>query len=276
MYFMVLCVYMIIPEAIISDADGTLVDTLHLIRHGQYEAFKTYFLGQGIDLIDIPDYEMYEPLLNQTVGGSAHDTLERTARLVYRNQPHNLEDVDFDALHNLLNPIQDKIAPKFVKGYEGLPQFLTKLGHLSVKLAIFTSGTPHHIVRNIGLSLPELCMTELYKDTNISDTEKLCIFENAVKTHYAIPDFTVVTCKDVSTHKPDPESINLAMHRLKVNPEKSIVLGDHPVDMIAGVHANIATRIGVTHGFSEDRALIDAGATRVVHSLNELTDSLAV
>ena len=32
---------MITPEAIISDADGTLVDTLSLIRHGQYETFKT-------------------------------------------------------------------------------------------------------------------------------------------------------------------------------------------------------------------------------------------
>lgn len=71
---------MITPEAVISDSDGTLVDTLHLIRHGQYETFKTYFTQKGVDPVHIPNYEAYEPLLNQTVGGSARDTLERTAR----------------------------------------------------------------------------------------------------------------------------------------------------------------------------------------------------
>lgn len=265
---------MITPEAIISDADGTLVDTLHLIRHGQYETFKTYFLGIGIDPIDIPDYETYEPLLNQTVGGSAHDTLERTTRLVYKYQPQHLEHVDFDDLHDLLNPIQDKIAPEFVKGYEGLSRFLTQLGTLGVKFAIFTSGTPHHIVRNIGVSLPELGMTELYRSTDISDVEKLRLFEKAVKEHFAIPAFTVVTCDDVSTHKPDPASLNLAMQRLDVTPERSLVLGDHAVDMLSGVNANIPARIGVTHGFNDDKVLLDAGATQVVRSLDELTDQL--
>lgn len=262
---------MIRPEAIISDADGTLVDTLHLIRHGQYETFKTYFLGKKIDPNDIPSYEAYELLLNQTVGGSARDTLEKTARLVYKDRPELLEGINFDELHDLLNPVQDEIAPEFVKGYEGLPHLLTQLGNLDIKLAIFTSGTPHHIVRNIGVSLPELGMVELYKSTAMSDVEKLRLFESAVKEHFSIPDFTVVTCEDVSTHKPDPASLNLAMQRLNVVPEKSLVFGDHAVDMQAGVNAGVPIRIGATHGFNGDKVLLDAGATQVVHSLDELT-----
>lgn len=174
---------MITPEAIISDSDGTLVNTLHLIRHGQYAAFKTYFTAKEVDPADIPDYETYEELLNQTVGGSARDTLERTVRLAFEDRPHYLEYADFDKLHDLLNPIQDKIAPEFVKAYEGLPSLLNRLGDLGVKLAIFTSGTPHHIVRNIGVSLPELGLDDLYKSTDMSDTEKLRLFEKTVKEH---------------------------------------------------------------------------------------------
>lgn len=266
---------MITPEAIISDADGTLVDTLHLIRHGQYETAKTYLTQKDVDPAYLPDYETYETLLNQTVGGSARDTLEKTVRLLYEDQPERLEGLSFDELHDLLNPIQDSIAPEFVKAYDGLPRFLAKLGTLGIKLAIFTSGTPHHIVRNFGVSLPELGMTDLYQSPTMSDVEKLRLFENRVKEHFSIPDFTVVTCDDVSTHKPDPASLLLATQRLSVTPEKSLVFGDHAVDMRAGANAGVPTRVGITHGFNRDKAaLLDAGATQVVHSLNELTDQL--
>ncbi|TAH31984.1 hypothetical protein EYC58_04905 [Candidatus Saccharibacteria bacterium] len=92
---------MITPEAIISDADGTLVDTLHLIRHGQYETAMTYLTQKGVDPVHVPDYETYEALLNQTVGGSARDTLEKTVTLLYRDQPHHLQGLDFDELHEI-------------------------------------------------------------------------------------------------------------------------------------------------------------------------------
>ena len=262
------------PEAIISDADGTLVNTLRLIRHGQYEAFKTYFTARGVDRSDIPDYETYEEALNQTFGGSASDTLERTVRLVFESHPRYLEGADFDELHSLLNPIQDKIAPKFVKAYEGLPRLLNKLSELDIKCAIFTSGARHHIIRNIGISLPELGLADLYKSTGMSDTKKLRLFEKMIEEYFKIPEFAVVTCEDVSTHKPDPASLIMAMRRLSVAPEKSLVFGDQAVDMQAGIKAGVPVRIGVTHGFNGDKELRDAGATDIVHSLDELTAQL--
>jgi phosphoglycolate phosphatase-like HAD superfamily hydrolase len=263
------------PEAILSDADGTLVNTLHLIRHGQYETSKTYLTQQGIKPTEISSYEAYEVLLHQAIGGSARDTLEKTVRLLYEKQPHHLEHFDFDALHELLNPIQDKIAPEFVKPYDGLSDFFFRLGEMGIKLAIFTSGTPHHIVRNFGVALPELGLTTLYTDKGTSDIEKLAVFEAAVRDHYAIPGFTVVTCDDVATHKPDPASLNLAVQRLGVQAKNSLVLGDHKVDMEAGVNANINERVGITHGFGDRQSLIDAGATLVVGSLDELAGKLA-
>lgn len=265
---------MITPEAILSDADGTLVNTLHLIRHGQYETSRSYLTQHGIPAEEIPDYDSYEVLLNQSVGGSARDTLERTVRLLYANSQHHLAGINFDELHDMLNPIQDEIAPEFVRGYEGLSSLFGQIGKSGIKLAIFTSGTPHHIVRNFGVSLPELGLMGLFKDKSQDDVTKLRVFEDAVSKHFDIPDFTVVTCDDTNTHKPDPASLNIAMKRLGVDPVHSLVLGDHTVDMQAGINARVAQRVGITHGFEGGDVLQAAGATSLVSSLPELVSAL--
>lgn len=149
-------------KAIISDADGTLVNTLHLIRHGQYETAKAYLTEHGIPTSEIPDYDEYQEHLLKVLGGSARETLERAVRLVYVGSPHHLEGMDFDRLHDLLNPIQDKIAPDYVKAFPGLSELLKWMGENQVRLAVFTSGTPHHVVRNFGVALPELGLTTLF------------------------------------------------------------------------------------------------------------------
>lgn len=263
-----------IPRAILSDADGTLVDTLHLIRHGQYETSRAYLTQHGIPTADIPGYEVYEALLHQAIGGSARDTLERTVRLLYQQQPHHLDGIDFDALHDMLNPVQDRIAPEFVHAYEGLSDFLRTLGETGVKLAIFTSGTPHHVVRNFGIALPEVGLTGLFRDASRNDTDKLHEFEAAVKEHFGLPGFTVVTCDDTEAHKPNPEGLLIAMRRLDVTSAQSLVLGDHTVDMQSGINAGVKQKIGITHGFESAETLRKAGATSVVSSLPELAASL--
>lgn len=263
-----------LPKAIISDADGTLVNTLHLIRHGQYEATKKFLQSHKIPLQEIPDFDTFQAIQAQTIGGSAHHTLENTVRKIYEASPHRTNDMDFDALHNLLNPIQDAIAPDFVKPYHGLSRLLHRLGEESIRFGIFSSGTPHHIVRNFGVALPELGMTELFKDTSETDTAKLSRFVAAVLEFYQLPDFTVVTCDDSTTHKPNPESLNLAMTRLGVTPQKSLVFGDHTVDMQAAVNAGVTQRVGVTHGFSTKQELLTAGATDTVDSLDEFIAKL--
>ncbi len=263
------------PKAIISDADGTLVNTLHLIKHGQYETTIKFLKSHSVAPQDIPDFDTFGQVLATTVGGSARHTLERTVRQIYNTTPHHLEGMDFDHLHDLLNPIQDELAPEFVKPYEGLSRFLRHLGEQGIKLSIFTSGTPHHVVRNFGVALPELGMAELFKDTTQPDAAKLDKFVAAAMEFYHLPAFTVVTCNDVATHKPNPESLDLALARLGVTPDESLVLGDHTVDMEAGVNAGVAERIGVTHGFSTRDELLASGATDTVDSLDELIAKLS-
>src|SRR5690606_29938984 len=104
-------------KALISDADGTLINTVQLIRHGQYEAAKKYLTKHGIPVDEIPTYETYDALLSQVVGGATRSTTEKTLRLLYSASPHHLDSLNFDELHATLNPIQDKLAPKYVQSY---------------------------------------------------------------------------------------------------------------------------------------------------------------
>lgn len=257
-------------EALISDSDGTLLDTVELILHGQYEAAKQYLSRHGLPENEIPDYETYSVLLTQTVGGSARNTLERTVRLLYEASPHHLESMDFDELHDLLNPVQDSLAAEYIKAYEGLSEFLHELGKAGIKLAIFTSGTSHHIVRNFGVALPELEMRDLYKDTAMSDSDKLRLFENRFAQTFGIPEFTVVTAEDTDNHKPEPDSLHLAMSRIQVKPANTAVLGDHKVDMQTAVNAGVEKRIGVTHGFDDEETLKQHGASHIAHTLKDV------
>ncbi len=131
-------------EAIISDADGTLVDTVSLIRHGQHETAVTFLEQHDIPASDIPTYGEYEILLNKLVGGSARQTLERTVKALYEDRAHHLEGMDYDRLNSLLDPIQDRLAPEYVKAFPALADTLSQIGNMGIKLAIFSSGTPHH------------------------------------------------------------------------------------------------------------------------------------
>jgi len=245
-----------------------------LIRHGQYETARTYFVKHGIPADEIPDYESYEALLNQTVGGTARNTLEKTTRLLYAGYPNYLDCMDFEELHDMLNPIQDRIAAEYIEPYDGLSAFLHKLGALGVKLAIFTSGTSHHIVRNFGIALSELNLSSLHIDKSMTDEDKLDIFVESVKSQFSIPDFTVITAHDVEREKPHPDSLQLAMQRLGVVPKMTAVLGDHKVDMQTAINAGVNNRIGITHGFDDRATLETAGATQTVDSLGELSDML--
>src|SRR6266705_1965206 len=50
-----------------------------------------------------------------------------------------------------------------------------------------------------------------------------------------------INADDVQSSKPDPEGINLALRRLKVDPRESMYVGDSPADVIAGKRAGVTT-----------------------------------
>lgn len=257
-------------KAVISDADGTLVNTLYLIRHGQYEAAVEYLVGQGLNRHELPDYEEYETYLNQVVGGPTFDTFERTLRMLAQDyQGIDLSRIDCFEIDKQLKIIQDRLAPLYVHPFTGLDDLLKTFDMLDMKFAIYTSGASHMIVRNFGVSIPALGYGDLYRDANSTDAEKLNAFTERMKMIYGLPEFTVVTCDDVSAYKPDPEGVLVALDRLGVRAEEAVVLGDHSYDIQAAKRAGTYA-IGMTHGFGSAEELKEAGADALCSNLHEV------
>jgi len=257
-------------KAIISDADGTLVNTVYLIRHGQYETAVAYLLARNIPRHDIPPYEVYESFINKAVGGSTRETFEKTLRLLFsETHDHHLNKIDFDELDATLAPIQDRIAPLYVHPFYGLTELLTWMGTSKTNLGIFTSGNRRMIIRNFGISLPVLGYTDLFRDDSMSVEERLNAFLARAKAVYGIQKLAVVTCDDVTRTKPNPEGILKLLDALAVTKEEVIVLGDHAVDVVAAKAAGLHT-IGITHGFGTPADLKEAGAIAVIDDLSTL------
>jgi phosphoglycolate phosphatase-like HAD superfamily hydrolase len=83
----------------------------------------------------------------------------------------------------------------------------------------------------------------------------------------------IVGRNDVRRIKPDPEALLLALERMSLAPTEVINVGDTPLDVRAGLAAGITT-VGVLTGAGTAEQLQRAGATRVLRSLDELSDFL--
>lgn len=257
-------------KAIVSDADGTLVNTLYLIRHGQYETAVEYLIECGIPRHDIPEYDAYESFINESVGGSTRETFERTIRMLFaETHEHHLNAINFDKLDNRLAPIQDHIAPLYVHPFHGLTELFAWLGKSNISLGIFTSGNRRMIIRNFGVSLPLLGYGELFLADQTPILTRLESFIARAEAVYGIPKIATVTCEDVTATKPDPEGILTLMDGLGLKAEEIVVLGDHPVDMIAATNAG-AHAIGVAHGFGTPAELKAAGAIQIIQDLTSV------
>ncbi|MDP4011278.1 MAG: HAD-IA family hydrolase [Candidatus Roizmanbacteria bacterium] len=80
----------------------------------------------------------------------------------------------------------------------------------------------------------------------------------------------VVTIDDVVHPKPHPESIQRALDYFGVSPKEAIMVGDSPVDVMAGKNAGTKT-IGVTYGFHGDR-IVESDPDHVIDDIGEIID----
>lgn len=256
-------------KAIISGSDGTLVDSLYMIRRGQYEAAIEYFVDRGMSRHGLPSYEEYEQLVNQSVGGRTRETMERTLRLLFAKHDKEFDQINFDDLERRLSPIQDRIAPLCVHQFFDLTDFLRWLGGQNIGLGVFTSSSRHQLIRNWGSALPALGYTNLFSQVGISEEEKINALVGRVKATFGLNDFCIVTSNDVAATKPDPEGIKKALKVLSCDAKDVVMVGDLPADIVAGKKAGVLT-IGISHGFGRAEDLEAAGADKVVGSLAEL------
>ncbi len=84
---------------------------------------------------------------------------------------------------------------------------------------------------------------------------------------------TIVGCNGSTRHKPDPQPVRIALHRLDVAPHQAIFVGDSVHDVIAGNAAGVATAAALWGAFSRDD--LAAGApTHYLESISELVPIL--
>ena len=74
--------------------------------------------------------------------------------------------------------------------------------------------------------------------------------------------------------KPDPAALLAVVRELGVNPERALMVGDKPADVLAGKAAGTFTA-ALTHGYGDPAALTAARPDVVIDNFAELTDILA-
>ncbi|MEX2441980.1 MAG: HAD-IA family hydrolase [Alkalispirochaeta sp.] len=79
--------------------------------------------------------------------------------------------------------------------------------------------------------------------------------------------------KDGDPHKPDPTTTRRILEQLDVSPEDTAFVGDSEIDIETAVAAGCIA-VGVAWGFREPEALIAAGADHVCYSIEELRQVL--
>ncbi len=88
------------------------------------------------------------------------------------------------------------------------------------------------------------------------------------------PHFKMVLGGDsLVNKKPHPEPVEKTLKVLGVEPSRTVIVGDSPVDCEAGKAAGTNT-IGVSYGFRGRRELLDAGCGLIIDRFPELKDCL--
>jgi len=85
---------------------------------------------------------------------------------------------------------------------------------------------------------------------------------------------SVLVCRDdVGKVKPHPEQINLALSRLGSRPQNTLMIGDHPIDIIAGHNAGTAA-CGVLSGRCTREDFAEAKADIILADASGILDLL--
>lgn len=85
-----------------------------------------------------------------------------------------------------------------------------------------------------------------------------------------LPYDALVTRDMVRRVKPHPDHLRAALDALGGRPERAVLVGDGPIDMIAGNEAGVALVVGVLTGTGDREGLLRAGAACVIDSVADL------
>jgi len=93
-----------------------------------------------------------------------------------------------------------------------------------------------------------------------------------VLARLSLPHDLLLTRDDVARVKPDPAHLLEAVRRLSSRPERALMVGDHPMDILAGRQAGMRTAAITTTRPASDFA--DVHPDLVIESISELLEIL--
>lgn len=131
-------------------------------------------------------------------------------------------------LYDVYREYNHRRHDELIRGYEGVAEVLEGLRAAGRRLGIVTSKG--------------------------SDTTAMAFRAVGLREHFT----AVVTASDTAEHKPSPVPLRLCLERLGGEPQRSLYVGDSPVDIEAGNAAGMTTA-AVAWGVFGREALLAAG-----------------
>jgi pyrophosphatase PpaX len=80
---------------------------------------------------------------------------------------------------------------------------------------------------------------------------------------------TIVTLEDVTHPKPHPEPVEKALKALNADPDKTLMVGDSPADILAANRAGV-TSVGVAWSLKGEAGLLPSEPKHIIHDMREL------
>jgi HAD superfamily hydrolase (TIGR01509 family) len=109
----------------------------------------------------------------------------------------------------------------------------------------------------------------------VATGSSMIVFEHSTDKEFQEIFDKVITINDVKKGKPHPDQLILAAKRLRVAPEKCLVIGDSIYDAQAAKNAGMSF-IGVTTGYHSVRELKKEGALATIDSIKQLPKRLKI
>jgi phosphoglycolate phosphatase len=220
-------------ELVLFDLDGTLIDTAPEIA----DAVNALLAGERLPRVD-------EKLVRDWIGHGTRELLRaalatslRTAALAPERAP------TLDALMPAFGRHYLAHCGKRSRVFADVEQTLDALRHAGVRTAVVTNKEERYAY--------------------------------AVLDAHRLRDYLdLVICGDtLAAKKPDPLPATHCMHRFRVAPERTLLVGDSEIDVATARAAGIRVW-AVPYGYNRGRPIAAAGADRIIDSIAEVARSL--
>ena len=194
------------------------------------------------------------------VDGTLVDTVDQHAKAWQRTFAHFGYDIDFKAIRSQIGKGGDQLMPVFLpkEDVERHGQEIEKY-----RLELFKRDYLPH-VRGFP-KVRELFERIVGEDKRIAlassaKGEELDAYKKAANIADLVHEET--SSDDAERSKPHPDIFQAALERLKLRPERALVVGDSPYDAEAAGKAGLKTIAVLCGGFAE-ADLRDAGAAQI-------------